>query len=377
MTDIDYRAVGQLLDLDLLRGVALGGKRSAELQLLLDSQATGRADYQALALAVADLSTPEAEAKQTFDVLHEHQARMEKGLGRNVGIKSAALDLLENIEQALKVEDGGTQPSYWQLEQMAFRDQLTGLRNFRFFSNRLPEELQRAKRYRHQLSLVMIDIDYFKKFNDTHGHQAGNVALNHLAGILSNTVRETDIVARYGGEEFALILPETTKRLAHEMASRVRANVEASPVILGPNHHRITISLGVATFPRDCSTWEALTECADKALYQSKQAGRNRVTIYSPPSTAIFRYRPPSEGSGQVPVENCSVVGSFNGWDPLADPMSAQEDGSYFAKVGLIPGTYEYKFVVNDQWVPDPGHTERISDGYWGHNSVLHLKGQA
>jgi diguanylate cyclase (GGDEF)-like protein len=243
----------------------------------------------------------------------------------------------------------------------------------RFFSNRLPEELQRAKRYRHQLSLVMVDIDYFKKFNDTHGHQAGNVALNHLAGILANTVRETDIVARYGGEEFALILPETTKRLAHEMASRVRANVEASPVVVNGNHHRITISLGVATFPRDCSTWESLTECADKALYRAKELGRNQVCIYAPPTQAVFRYRP----QPGVPVESCAVVGSFNGWDPLADPMAAQEDGSFWAKVGLIPGTYEYKFVVNGQWVADPSHTERISDGYWGHNSVLHLKGQA
>ena len=369
--DTDYLAVGQLMDLDLLRGVALGGKRSSELQLLLDSQFSGKADFQALALAVADLSTPDEEARQTFDVLQLHQRRMDLALGRPVGIKSAALDLLENVEQALKVDAGGSQPSYWQLEQMAFRDQLTGLRNFRFFSNRLPEELQRAKRYRHQLSLVMVDIDYFKKFNDTHGHQAGNVALNHLATILGNTVRETDIVARYGGEEFALILPETTKRLAHELASRVRTNVEASPVILGANHHRITISLGVATFPRDCSTWESLVECADKALYQSKQSGRNRVTIYIPPSTVVFRFRP----EAGVAVERCAVVGSFNGWDPLADPMAPQEDGSFWAKVGLIPGTYEYKFVINDLWVPDPGHTERISDGYWGHNSVLHLKG--
>jgi diguanylate cyclase (GGDEF)-like protein len=367
----DYLAEGQLLNLDLLRGVALGGKRSAELQLLLDSQSTGKADYQALALAVADLSAADEEARQTFDMLHEHQQRMEKALLRPVGIKSAALDLLENVEQALKVEGGTRQPSYWQLEQMAFRDQLTGLRNFRFFSNRLPEELQRAKRYRHQLSLIMVDIDHFKKFNDTHGHQAGNVALNHLAGILSHTVRETDIVARYGGEEFALILPETTKRLAHEMAARVRASVEASRVVLGENHHRITISLGVATFPRDCSTSEALTDCADKALYASKQAGRNRVSLYSPPTAATFRFAPPA---GQV-VERVDIVGSFNGWDPQADPMAPQADGSFTGKVHLIPGTYEYKFVINDQWVPDPSNSEQISDGYWGHNSVMHLKG--
>jgi diguanylate cyclase (GGDEF)-like protein len=369
--EIDYFAVGELMDLDLLRGVALGGKRSAELQLLLDSQSKGKPDYQALALAVADLSASEEEAGQTFDMLHLHQQRMEQALGRPVGIKSAALDLLENVELALKVVEGGSQPSYWQLEQMAFRDQLTGLRNFRFFSSRLPEELQRAKRYRHQLSLVMVDIDYFKKFNDTHGHQAGNVALNHLASILNSTVRETDIVARYGGEEFALILPETTKRLAQDLATRLRSNVEASPVVLGTNHHRITISLGIATFPRDCSTWQSLVEDADKALYQSKHDGRNRVTTYSPPTTAVFRFRPQPGAQ----VQHCAVVGSFNGWDPQADLMAPQEDGSFWAKVGLIPGTYEYKFVVNDQWLPDPAHTERISDGYWGHNSVLHLKG--
>ena len=374
--DFDYQAAGHLIDLDLLRGVALGGKRSTELQVLFDIQhlldAEGKkADYQGLALAVADLSAPEAEAKRTFDMLKEHQDRLQATLNRPIGIKAAAMDLLENIEQALKVEEDGTQPSYWQLEQMAFRDQLTGLRNFRFFSNRLPEEMQRAKRYRHQLSLVMVDIDYFKKFNDTHGHQAGNVALNHLASILANTVRETDIVARYGGEEFALILPETTKRLAHEMASRVRANVEASPVILGSNHHRITISLGVATFPRDCSTYESLTECADKALYQAKQWGRNQVCIYIPPTQAVFRFRP----EAGTKVERCSVVGSFNGWDPQADPMAAQEDGSFWAKVGLIPGTYEYKFVVDEKWVSDPANTERISDGYWAYNSVIHLKG--
>jgi diguanylate cyclase (GGDEF)-like protein len=370
-TTIDYLAIGELMDLDLLRGVALGGKRSAELQLLLYSQTGAKADYQALALAVADQSTPDEDARQTFEMLRQHQERLEKALGRGVGIKSAALDLLENVELALKLDAGGAQPSYWQLEQMAFRDQLTGLRNFRFFSNRLPEELQRAKRYRHQLSLIMVDIDYFKKFNDTHGHQAGNVALNHLAGILANTVRETDIVARYGGEEFALVLPETTKRLAQDLAARVRSNVEASPVILGGNHHRITVSLGLATFPRDCSTWEQLVEFADKALYLSKQGGRNRVSTYTPPTSVVFRYRPaPGEA-----VERCSVVGSFNGWDAQADPMAPQEDGSFWAKVGLISGTYEYKFVVNDQWVPDPIHTERISDGYWGHNSVLHLKG--
>jgi diguanylate cyclase (GGDEF)-like protein len=371
-TDIDYKTEGQAMDLDLLRGVALGGKRSQELEFLLASQSTGEPDFQALALTLGNQSAAADQARATFQQLAAHQGRLQAALTRPVGLKTAAMDLLENVERALKVEEDSASPSYWQLEQMAYQDQLTGLNNYRFFSVRLPEEMQRAKRYRHQLSLVMLDIDHFKKFNDTHGHQAGNAALQHLARVVDDTVRETDIVARYGGEEFALILPETTKRLAHELAERVRANVETNPVRLGEHHHRVTVSLGVATYPRDASTWQALVEDADKALYQSKQLGRDRVSLFVPPTAVIFRYRPgPAEG-----VRSCSVVGSFNGWDPLADPMHAQEDGAFWLKVGLIPGTYEYKFVVNnEQWIPDPQAQERITDGYWGHNSILHLKG--
>jgi diguanylate cyclase (GGDEF)-like protein len=368
----DLQNLAQQIDLDLLRGIALGGKRSHELQFLLASQVGAQtADFQALALAVANLSVPHDEARRSFEAVQAHQGQLVQSLGRPVGLKAAALDLVEQLEQALKVQEDPSQPSYWQLEQMAFRDQLTGVHNFRYFSSRLPEELQRARRYRHQLSLIMLDIDHFKKFNDTYGHQSGNLALQHLVRILQDTVRETDIVARYGGEEFALILPETTKRLAAELANRVRANVEANPVALAGSQHRITVSLGLATFPRDVNNWQALVECADKALYQSKQGGRNRVTIYAPPSTVVFRYRPPAGES----VERCAVVGDFNGWDVRADPMAPQEDGSFWAKVGLIPGTYEYKFVLNqDRWINDPTAGESISDGYWGQNSILHVK---
>ncbi len=358
------------LDLELLRGLALGGKRSQELEFLLASQAQGAADYQALALTAADVSLPEARARGTFEQLLAHRDRMAQSLVRPVGLKSAALDLLESCERAFKVEQEAGAPSYWQLEQMAYRDQLTGLRNFRFFSNRLGEEVHRAKRYRHQLSLVMLDIDHFKKFNDTHGHQAGNEALKHLALVVGETVRDTDTVARYGGEEFALILPETSKRVALELAERVRANVESSPVLLEGHHQKVTVSLGLATLPRDAFSVQTLVGAADEALYLSKQGGRNRVTPFTPPTSVTFRHRP------QVPARSCSVVGSFNGWDPRADPMNAQEDGGFWLKMELIPGTYEYKFVIDQvQWIDDPLAQERISDGYWGHNSILRLRG--
>ncbi len=370
---IDYKAAGKTLDLQLLRAVALGGKRSADIGLLLDSQKSGKADYQALALAVADLSVSEQQANLTFQALGAHQERLAGQLGRDLGIKTAALDLVENIERALKLEDGVEQPSYFQLEQMAFHDQLTGLYNYRAFGRRLEDEFRRAKRYRHPVSLVMLDIDRFKAFNDTFGHPAGNEALRAMAGLLTEAVRETDVVSRYGGEEFAILLPETSKRLTTDMAARVRAAVEAHPILMpdGKTSQRLTISLGVATYPRDAWSRESLVEAADAALYESKHQGRNRVTAFKPAGEALFRYRPEPKAK----VKTLSIVGDFNGWDPQADPMPLQDDGSFSGSIRLIPGDYEYKFVVNNQlWIQDPLSAEKVGDGYGGQNSLLHLK---
>jgi diguanylate cyclase (GGDEF)-like protein len=369
---IDFATIGQALDLDLLRAIAFGGKRSVEIGLLLDSQKGSEPDYQALALAVADMSVSAEEARRSFEALSQHQAQLGQALGREVGLKAAALDLLENVERSLKLEESVQQPTYFQLEQMAYRDQLTGLRNFRFFKDRFHEEVQRAKRYRHQLSLLMLDIDYFKKFNDTHGHQAGNVALRHLATLLAESARETDFVARYGGEEFALVLTETTKRMALELAERLCHNIESSSVKLdNGEEYRITVSLGVATLPRDAWTQETLLEAADQALYASKKMGRNRVSAFQPKDSAVFRYHPEAGAE----VRQVSVVGSFNGWDPQADVMHLEQDGSYHATVPLASGTYEYKFVLNlTHWISDPAAGDYISDGYGGQNSVAQVK---
>lgn len=367
-----FITIGQTLDLDLLRAIAFGGKRSVEIGLLLNSQVGSAPDYQALALTVADMSVPAEEARLTFEALSHHQAQLSQALGRAVGLKAAALDLLESVERALNFEESVQQPTYFQLEQMAYRDQLTGLRNFRFFKNRFQEEVQRARRYRHQLSLLMLDIDHFKKFNDTHGHQAGNVALRHLARLLAESARETDFVARYGGEEFALVLTETTKRMAMELAERLCRNVESSSVKLdNGEEHRITVSLGVATLPRDARTYEALVEAADQALYVSKKTGRNRVSAFQAADAAVFSYRPDPKAG----IKHVSVVGSFNGWDPRADVMHLDQDGAFHVTVPLISGTYEYKFVLNfEHWISDPAAGDYISDGYGGQNSVAQVK---
>ena len=146
----------------------------------------------------------------------------------------------------------------------------------------------------------------------------------------------------------------------------VRNPAGAAVIVVG-----LMASLGLSTFPRDAWTMEALVEAGDQALYQSKKSGRNRVQAFQPADQAVFRYRP----APGTTVRQVSVVGNFNGWDPLADPLSPQEDGSFFGKVHLIPGTYEYKFVLNNEhWIADPGSGEYISDGYWGQNSMIHVK---
>jgi diguanylate cyclase (GGDEF)-like protein len=166
-----------------------------------------------------------------------------------------------------------------QLKKLAATDGLTKIPNHRTFMNTLSQELERAKRYERVLSLVMVDVDYFKNYNDKYGHQAGDKILIHIARILEKSVRASDIVARYGGEEFTLILPETTKSFALETAERIRESVEKKIFRhKGLNEKtKITLSLGVAAFPDDADTVNKLIEQADRALYSAKSKGRNKV----------------------------------------------------------------------------------------------------
>ncbi|MFH0938871.1 MAG: diguanylate cyclase [Planctomycetota bacterium] len=371
-TQVDYKAAGREVDVKLLRALAMGNRRSVEIQLLLDSQADGQANYQALSLLLTDRSVEEQRARMTFEYLRAHQYRMRQSLGRSVGIKIAAMDYLENIEMALGLKEEEQILTYSQLTQMALRDHLTGLANFRHFMRRFNEETKRAERYRHLLSVIMIDIDFFKQFNDTHGHIAGNKALEHLAEILRSEVRETDVVARYGGEEFCIILPETTKAEAGQLAERVRRRVQTSLVELADGGlQKLTISLGVATYPRDARPAEALLASADDALYASKEGGRNRVSVFSPPTFARLTYMPEPV---QV-VNTVHVVGDFNGWNKSVDLLQKDSQGIFSLDVHLTSGRYVYKFIINGEiFIADPLCQETVADGYGGRNSVLMVK---
>jgi diguanylate cyclase (GGDEF)-like protein/PAS domain S-box-containing protein len=164
------------------------------------------------------------------------------------------------------------------LRQISITDPLTGLKNRALFDERMVEEYDRAIRYGRPLSLVLLDVDNFKQFNDTFGHLAGDETLRAVAARLTSTARSCDVAARYGGEEFALILPDADRDGAMVLTERCRRTVEAGPWSRRP----LTVSAGVATLtPAHLNAWD-LVEAADEALYQSKQRGRNCVTHAAP-----------------------------------------------------------------------------------------------
>jgi diguanylate cyclase (GGDEF)-like protein len=160
------------------------------------------------------------------------------------------------------------------LERLATQDGLTGLKNYRAFQERLTTDFNRAQRYSHPLSLVLLDIDLFKEYNDSYGHVEGDRVLKTIARILQAHCRESDFVARYGGEEFAIIMPETDTQGARVASERIREAVEAAPWPL----RGVTASFGVASLSIDIRHEAEFVAKVDRALYYSKQTGRNRVS---------------------------------------------------------------------------------------------------
>jgi diguanylate cyclase (GGDEF)-like protein len=165
----------------------------------------------------------------------------------------------------------------------AFTDYLTGLKTRGYFEQQLELELKRCERKKTSLSLLMIDIDYFKPLNDRYGHHVGDQVLRDVASLLTKDMREVDTVARYGGEEFVIILPETTAFSATRAAQRIRRSVEQAKFFAGSANlvEHLTISIGIAVYPQDARFKRDLIELADAALYDAKSRGRNQVTMYS------------------------------------------------------------------------------------------------
>lgn len=217
------------------------------------------------------------ELSRTFDEMAAQISRHTDELEHKVEQRTA--ELAESNQQ-LSTTNEALAKANRQLERLAVTDGLTGLFNHRHFQEVLSHEVRRADRAAHRLSVVMIDVDHFKHYNDTHGHPAGDELLRELSFLLASNLRATDIVARYGGEEFVLLLMDCDRPSGLATAEKLRALVEAHPFEHSDEQPlgRLTISVGVAFYPDDSGSPGDLIFAADQALYRSKRAGRNRVT---------------------------------------------------------------------------------------------------
>ncbi len=199
---------------------------------------------------------------------------------REFGKKDESILALLSTQAAIAIEK---MQLFERVKRLAITDGLTGLYNHRYFIKTLAEELKRTKRYNHSLSVLLLDVDHFKHYNDTNGHLKGNEVLRKVTEVMKKTLRKVDVLARYGGEEFAVILPETNKEQGLRAAQRICEAVEKEH-FSGEEKQplkKLTVSAGVATFPDDAKRQMTLVDRADCALYEAKRQGRNQAVAFT------------------------------------------------------------------------------------------------
>ena len=188
---------------------------------------------------------------------------------------------LDDMAQALQKRDADLKQALRELGEQVNTDPLTRLNNRRYLWDFLGRDLIRARRAVLPVAAILFDIDHFKRFNDTWGHEAGDLVLKSVADVIRQNVRGSDIACRYGGEEFIIVLSEATRTVAVQRAETIRRDIERMDIVLGDKPlDRVTASFGVALYPTHADNAEALVRSADDALYQAKENGRNRVQVF-------------------------------------------------------------------------------------------------
>jgi diguanylate cyclase (GGDEF)-like protein len=235
----------------------------------------GNMFYQTVVFVLTHKQYDELRAKALWKKIVEHKNDLNDALGRDVGISVATLDYMTNIAKKISepkiIEEG---KSEW-IAEVAIRDALTGLYLRDVFDITLEKKVSEAVRYNDPLSLIIADIDDFKKLNDTLGHPKGDEILSKVADLIVKNIRDADLAARYGGEELAVILPKTLIDAAFAAAERMRKDIQ--------EHFKkdagTTISIGVSCINNEIETADTLIKRADEALYQAKKEGKNRTGV--------------------------------------------------------------------------------------------------
>ncbi|MBN1383905.1 MAG: GGDEF domain-containing protein [Elusimicrobia bacterium] len=234
--------------------------------LIQDTLKDYRFDYSAIPKTIKSvLAVPLVHNKNIIGIIRADTDKENRFSQEDIGVTSILVDVAAMTVENLRLLE--------KTKELSIIDGLTGTYVRKFFDERLHEEITRSSRFKTSLCLILCDVDHFKKFNDTYGHQEGDEALKTFSKVLKQICRETDIIARYGGEEFAVILPETSKDECVKIAENIRKEFYKETI----SGQHLTISQGVASFPADANDHNQLIRKADERLYKAKTSGRNRT----------------------------------------------------------------------------------------------------
>lgn len=245
------------------------------------AQRVGDSVYSILLNVLTQLDFNDREAKNLWLEILDHRQRMVVTMNRPVNLATAVCDYMVEIKKSMHSPKVVEMKIFEEASQASQSDFLTGLYNRAYFDKALNIEIARAQRMKKDCSLVFFDLDDFKKVNDSFGHPAGDLVLKSVAELILREKRLTDIAVRYGGEEIVLLLPDTSKASAMNLATRIRKKVERSQLVHQGRLIKQTMSGGVASFPLDTDVPEELIECADRALYRAKHKGKNKICLFS------------------------------------------------------------------------------------------------
>ncbi len=260
----------------------------------------GPAVYVELLYLLAHMRFEPDEAREHWEGVVRHREELEAAVGYEVDLSVGLVSYFVQVSRKLKHPKVIELKLFEETRASAYKDELTGLHNFRFFQEFLRWEVKRCERSGGEFSIAMGDLDNFKSYNDRFGHDAGNKALQAVGKALQEAGRGQDVVVRYGGEEFVLIMPETSKEDAWQVADRVCRAIARLELSSSAPKNGITISLGVASYPADAVAPEALIRCADRAMYTAKAKGKNQAQLYGANRRALRRVQVELKGEIRV-----------------------------------------------------------------------------
>ena len=258
--------------------------------------------YSALLDLLCHLRFEPDEAKLHWQEIVRHRDSMESSMKSSVDLRVALASYFVHVNRKLESPTIIELDLFEQTQTFAYHDELTGLYNYRFLREYLDREISRGERYGTPVSLIMLDVDDFKTYNDRFGHEAGNEVLATIARLLTESVRELDVAVRYGGEEFTIVLPTTTKTGGQLVAERTRKMIDdhGFPHEDTQPSGKLTASMGLATFPNDATEADTLIGRADRALYTAKDRGKNRVQLYAESRRSYQRIKASLSGRYRV-----------------------------------------------------------------------------